>query len=281
MADRERLTKAERRERARRERREKEEAEAKAQQRRRIMTVLITIAAIAGIFSLFWFTREPPAEGDITIARAAAEEAFQAAGCQEVTATTGGNAEHLSEPAPPPEQLYQQFPTASGPHFPATAPIGAFDDPLDERLTTHNLEHGSIVAWYASGYAQADEVRAWAEERNRAGFDRGSGAGIIAAPYERGLPPGKNVALRGWGVAVDCEEFDRTVADAFVIDNFGTHGQAPEAAFGEYPEDVLSYAGEDGATEPAPTTTDEPMELDSPSPTDGGTEAASPEPSPS
>lgn len=287
MSDRERLTKAERREIARRERREKEQAEAKAQTRRRILSAVTAVAAIAGVAALFWFTRETdPVVGEITISESAAEQALQAAGCETVPATTTGNAEHLSEPAPPAEQLYQNLPTASGPHLPIVSPVGAFDDPLDERITTHNLEHGAIVVWHEPGYAEAGAIRDWVEDRNDAGFSRESGAGLIAAPYERGIAPGKNVALRAWGQAVNCAEFDQTVADAFVIRYFGSHGQAPEAFFGEYPEGVLTFeGGGEGEPEPAPTATDEPAtgEGTVPPPTEpaspSGEETASPSPS--
>jgi hypothetical protein len=40
---------------------------------------------------------------------------------------------------------------------------------------------------------------------------------------------------------MDCDEWDETVANSFVIENYGTHGIAPERVFAPYPTEVLAY----------------------------------------
>lgn len=253
MAERERLTKRERRERSRAERRRKEELAAKQTRRRRILGTLVAVAVVGGVIALLVLTREPPAEVGIVIEPQAVEEAAQAADCADPQLPTL-EAGHLSEPAPPADELYPQRPTSTGPHFPTTSPVGAFDDPLDERFTTHNLEHGAVVAWFDAERTQTrdgGQIREWAQERNRAGFRGNAGTGIIAAPWDGELPNDAAVSLRAWGAAFDCARFDQTVADAFVIANFGTNGRAPERSFAPFPEGVLRFG--EGAVNPAPS----------------------------
>lgn len=257
MAEKERLTKRERRELAREERRREEREKAARARRTRALTVLGVIAGVIGVAALFWFTREPEAETGITVARAAAQDAADEIGCEPVEIPPPSNTQHLSEPAPAAEDLYPVRPAHSGPHFPAIHPVGVFDDPRDERLIVHNLEHGAVAIWYdpeTADPAEVDQVETWAEERNRAGFAGRSGAGLIVAPFERELDSGKAFAMRAWLAASDCDGFDPTAADAFVIENYGTAGQAPENFFAPYPADVLSFEGEeDPAEQPAPS----------------------------
>lgn len=244
MAD-ERLTKKERREKRRRERRQQEAEEARAQRRRRILTIAGTIAAVAGIAAIFWFTREPPLPEDAIVVQAAeAEEAVEAAGCEPVDIPAPSSTQHLSEPAPSADELYPVRPTHSGPHFVPTAPIGSLDEYVDERRVLHNLEHGSVVVWWDPDQAEdTGAITEWADTRLRMGFSPGSGAGIIAAPFEQPLSSGKAIAMRAWGVALDCDQWDQTVADAFLASNFGTHGQAPERTIAGYPEEALRIEG--------------------------------------
>lgn len=269
----ERLTKKERREKRRRERRQQEAEEARTQRRRRILTIGGTILAVAGIAAIFWFTREPPLPEDTVVVQAdEAQEAFEAAGCEPVDVPAPTSTQHLSEPAPSADELYPVRPTHSGPHFRLTAPVGSFDDYVDERETTHNLEHGSVIVWWDPDQAEnTGAITEWVDTRLRMGFNPGSGAGIIASPFEQPLSTGKAVAIRAWGVALDCDEWDQTVGDAFLASNFGTHGQAPESTIAGYPEEALriegtaeqpasdSTAGEEetaGATAPEASPTD-------------------------
>ncbi|HEX2026672.1 MAG TPA: DUF3105 domain-containing protein [Nitriliruptorales bacterium] len=268
MADQERLPKRERREQARRERREKEAAAARQARRKRAVSAALTVAVVAGIGAMLWFTRAPAAETGIEVSSAAAEQALVTAGCEPIQMPIPEDIAHLSEPAPPPEQLYPQRPVHSGRHFGVTAPVGVSGEPLDERFSTHNLEHSSVVVWYDPQRLEEDvrgQVEDWAEARNRAGFRGRSGAGILVSPWEGAFGTSdKPLALRAWGQALDCDGWERTVADAFLIAHFGTHGRAPESSIAGYPEDVLSFGGEEAPT-PGPTGSP------TPSPEDVGT----------
>lgn len=280
MADDERLTKKERREQRRRERRAQEAEQARRERRRRLLTIAGTVAAVLAVAAVFWFTREPPTPDETIVVQAAeAQEAVEAAGCEPVDIPPPASAAHLDEPAPPAEELYPVRPTAAGPHFGRTAPVGAHDEYVDERETTHNLEHGSTVVWWDPQLVEDPApIEGWAETRGRMGFSAaagqmGTGAGIIAAPFETALDSGKAIALRAWGVALDCDEWNETLADAFLASNYGTHGQAPERSIAPYPEEALRLEG--GEEQPSPGA----------EPTGGDTEAeptgrGSPEASP-
>lgn len=259
MAQGERLTKRERRERARAERKAQEAAAARRRRQRRVLTVIVGIASIAAVAVLVAVTRQPPPPKNIAIERTAATEAFAAAGCGEVEVPdlASGHLERAN--APEPKDLYPVRPTSQGPHFgDNVASIGVSDQPLDERLTTHNLEHGAVVVWYdPDSEVDVSAIEEWASERNRAGFNQGrSGAGILVSPYDDDFTSGKAVALRAWDTAIDCDQFNPLVADALLIERFASHGKAPERgiAGSTYPEDVLSYVGEPPAPEPTSIT---------------------------
>ncbi len=255
MAQGERLTKRERRERARAERKARAAAAARRRRQRRVMTIIVAVASVAAVVLLVAVTRQPPAPKDIAIERTAATDAFSAAGCVEVEVPNLPSSPHLEAGAPPAHELYPVQPTSQGPHLGNVAPVGV-SDRLDERATTHNLEHGAVVVWYdPDAQVDAGAIEKWATDRNRAGFELGgAGAGILAAPYRDDFTSGKAVALRAWGAAIDCDRFDQLVADAFLIERFGTHGNAPERGLAGYPTGVLEYAEEVPAPEPADAT---------------------------
>lgn len=249
MAEERRLTKKERREKRRRERQREEAAEQRQERRRRMLAIGGTAVAIAGIVALIVFTGGSSGETGIVIDPAEAQQASQSAGCTtpQVPAQSGA-ADHINPAeAPPASQLYPVRPTASGPHFPTQHPTGVYDDPIDERATTHSLEHGGVIVWYVPDAVDGQtvsQIEDWANGRNSAGFNVNPrfGAGIIAAPFPDGTSTGNPVALRAWGVAVDCAQFNETVADSFLINNFASHGQSPEGGGIAYPEDVLSFS---------------------------------------
>lgn len=247
MEPEERLTKRERREKARRERKEQEQHAEHEGRTRRALVIAGTLAGVIGVAALIWFTQEEPAEAGIELEPAAAASASEAAGCVRPDMDPPISAAHIPEAdAPPPGELYSHRPTWGGPHFENVSPVLITDDPLDERTTTHNMEHGGVVVWYdpdAIDPADLEELEEWASERNRAGFQQRGGAGILVSPYpDQPLPTGGAIALRGWLAAVNCEAFEVDAADAFLALHYGSAGQGPEAFFGPYPEDVLAFA---------------------------------------
>jgi hypothetical protein len=145
--------------------------------------------------------------------------------------------------APPPDALYPERPAHSGRHYGTLLPlpVGAATVPLDERAVLHNMEHGSVVVWFADDLP-LDERRAvatWRDERADLGFTSPAGGAVFASPMPADITDPPAVAMRAWGVALDCERFDPVVADAFLVDHWGSHGAAPERDLSPYPDESL------------------------------------------
>jgi hypothetical protein len=265
VAERERLTNKERRAIAREERKRKE-AEAAAQRKRRSLRNGLVTALIVGLVAavvLQAFLGGPESLGDtVLVSSSEAEEARAAAGC-EVLADREPDPDRshfAANAAPPADSIYTGIrPPHSGPHTESVHPIVAdgASSQLDERSLTHNLEHGAIIAWYDPEQVDrgtAAEMGDWAGTLNANGFrvDRG-GTAIFVAPFEEpGISSGKAVAFRAWGTAMDCDEWDETVANAFVIENYGTHGIGPERTIAPYPREVLDFGDREVEDSDAP-----------------------------
>lgn len=150
--------------------------------------------------------------------------------------------------APPADVLYPQRPTHSGPHFGAVLPVprGAADRPIDERAVLHNMEHGAVVVWFdpaaVTGRERA-QIADWRDARHDLGFTSRAGGAVFASPLPE-IADAPAVALRAWGVALDCERFDPVVADAFLVDHWGSHGAAPESELSPFPDDALRFEEE-------------------------------------
>lgn len=147
--------------------------------------------------------------------------------------------------APPADVLYPQRPAHSGRHYGSLMrlPQGVSDTPIDERAVLHNMEHGAVVVWFDPGAVPGrarEQIAAWRDARADLGFVSRNGGGVFASPMPdvADAPP---LALRAWGVALDCERFDPIVADAFLVDHWGSHGAAPEAERSPYPDGALRY----------------------------------------
>ena len=279
-------TKEERRRQAREERRLKELAEAKRRRRNRIVGTLSGIGAVGGIVAVIVLTRTPPAVVGITVDPTTIQAARTEAGCVAETPEALTASPHLTpEQAPPVDVLYTGGrPTASGLHFAQVNPAGGFDSPVDERATTHNLEHGAAVLWYDPNVAtEADiaEATAWAEARSAAGFRPSavSGQGIIVSPYEQALDSGKAFAFRAWVATLDCDEFVEDVADAFLLDHYGGHGASPEGAGTQFPDDVLAYRTPGSSESETPSETSSPTGSETATSAPSETASATEEPS--
>lgn len=273
MAERERLTNKERRELARTERKRKEAEASKKKQRSQLRNGLVTFAIVGVIAAVVLqaFLGGPASiEETILVASSDAENAREAAGCEVIAdADPLPDRQHLpNNTNVDPDSLYGEVrPPHSGPHTEGVHPVTASANrQIDEVSSTHNLEHGTIIVWYDPARIDAGgEIGTWAETLNANGFRRDlGGIGIITAPYEDpGISSGKAVALRAWGTAWDCDAWDETVANAFVIENYGTHGIGPERSAAPYPTDVLAYEDlevDDTSAEEAPIDGNMPAE---------------------
>ena len=174
------------------------------------------------------------------------EQRRQAAGC--TTVVDGEPLEdrrHLDPAeAPPAAALYPDRPAHSGRHHaePLPVPRGMAAAPIDERSVVHNMEHGSVVVWFDPAVVGDDERGAlgeWRDRRAELGYRSRAGGAVFASPMPPDLDAPPAVAFRAWGVAMDCDRFDPLVADAFLIEHWGTHGEAPEAELSPYPDDAL------------------------------------------
>lgn len=214
---------------------EQQRALAAAKRRRMLATVGVVVLALVGIGALlsgqirgFFERREVVAE---------AEERREELGCTEIEEMEDLGAGHFPQDASaddlaevPPDAIYDHRPTTSGPHFGQVLVTGAYDDYVDERLTTHNMEHGYVIAWWDPELPEpeAEAIRSWAAERIDDGREH-----MIAAPYNEPLPDGASVAFTAWGYRQVCEGFDETIGDAFLAERHNAP-DVPEAGAGPH-----------------------------------------------
>lgn len=258
MAEQERLTKAERRAQAREERKRKAEQEAKEARRRRLITTLssvLVLAVIVAVVATAFVGDDGTIEDAIVLNSSAVEDARAAAGCEVVAEEPllPPYTHYEATAAPPADQLYTgNRPTNSGPHLSQQHPIvrRGSETQLDERATTHNLEHGSIIAWYDPEQVDGATIEAmedWSGKLIESGFTvPRAGTGIFVSPYtDPGIESGKAIAFRGWGYSLDCETWDEEVANSVVLDRYGSHGIAPERNFAPFPTEKMRYEDRD------------------------------------
>ena len=304
MAIEERKTKAERRAEARADRKAKAEAAAKEARKRRLISwgstgavLIVIVLVLIPTFNRLIGGGDGPQ--DVEITRAEAEAAREAAGCEVLVDSEPLPDRNHLEPAeaPPADILYanaQVRPTYSGSHFNVVSPpvSNIPRTPIEERSIVHNMEHGAIAVWFDDALTDPDTENAlgdWGESRSDVGFSSNAGAAIFTSPYEGTITSGKAIAFRAWGQAMDCETFDQTVADAWLIDFYGSHGIAPERNLAPYPDGTLGYGDgdvddtpegegpQDDESDPVDGTEDvSELPLESVTPSDGGTDATEP-----
>jgi hypothetical protein len=273
VAEQERLTNKERRERGREERKRKEAEQAKQAKKGQLKGAAITAAIVLVVGAVVFqaVAGGPTAiEDGRLVSFDAADDAREAAGCEQLAEREPLSERYHFEPSsqPDPASIYTDTrPTHSGPHVVNVNPVGTFSSQVDERASTHNLEHGSVIAWYdPESVDDADAIEEWVETLNASGFEARAGAGIISAPFEEpALPEGDTIALRAWGTALNCETWSPEVADAFVVENYGTRGIGPERTFAGYPEGVLEFEDrdvEETSDQEAPIEGEEPPTAD-------------------
>lgn|GEM_PF-3625162 len=196
---------------------------------------LAAVAAVLGAAASLTGRTEPMAARTVTPALAD--------GCQRVTSSEGVDRSHLdAATAPPVAEVYGTVPPVDGRHYGRPHPLVVDASlPADPRATTHNLEHGAIVVHVDAGrlgLETAAQVEDWARQLVAAGFDApeaSSGVLVVAMPLDATTDAA--VALRSWGLGVDCTGWDLATADAFVAERYGDRGEAPEGGRAPYPED--------------------------------------------
>lgn len=196
-----------------------------------------------------------------TGARTVDPEALASPDCREVDPGELDDRDHLdAASAPPASELYDTDLPAAGPHFQSWNPV--VDElpstPLDVRALLHNLEHGAVVVWLDPDQLDAgtlDFAARWRAQLGAAGFDNHeTGAAVFVSRVPGHVEDGPAVALRAWGVALDCDTWELAVADAFVGLHYGTRGDAPEADMGPWPSGNGVLVGPPGADDGITTT---------------------------
>ena len=168
-----------------------------------------------------------------------AQSALKANGCtlQTVKAITN-KSDHSDVPTPETKVHWNTFPPSNGHHYGQTLIYGAYDEPLQEQLLVHNLEHGGVAVQWGSKVAadQVEQIRSWYQD---------DPDGLVLAP----LPAlGDKISLAAWqdttpgvgdkglGRVAKCTKFDSKTFDAFLT-AYGFQGPEP------FPRDALAPGG--------------------------------------
>ena len=272
------LTKRERQKARRAQRQEAERAAAARARRTRIGVLVLVGVLVAGTAG--YFVQQNLAERSQERSMIEDARADQAAfGCTDVEEMPPLGAGHFSdaELAPnPPETAYAHLPTTSGPHIASVIRTGVYDEYVDERLTTHNLEHGYVVMWYDEDAAdeQVTELEEFAQERIDAGDQE-----LIVAPYNQPFEGDANFAFASWERRQLCEEFSPGIALGFINENMNAE-RAPETFAGPHTGERQGELDPDEEDGPLvfPPLSDDGAEAPSQPPEDGGAEGdAAPE----
>jgi hypothetical protein len=223
----ENLSKRERQKQRREAKREAERAAAARARRQRTLTFLLVGVLVLGLVGLA-IQRQFAQRGADRAAREAAAAQLDELGCTPAETRPNLGASHLDGTelvANPPEVLYPDRPATSGPHLGSVALTGVFDEPIDERLLVHNLEHGYVTFYYTDDADPADveALRAFAQEQIDGRFPK-----IIAAPASWQLGDGQPIAFAAWDARQLCERFSEDIALTFLNDFHGLSGTAPE-----------------------------------------------------
>ena len=82
---------------------------------------------------------------------------------------------------------YNSFPPSSGPHYQSPAPWNWYDQPVQQTILVHNLEHGGIVLQYGNvGSSIVSKIQS---------FYRGDPYGLVVAPFPK---LGTKIAATAW-----------------------------------------------------------------------------------
>jgi uncharacterized protein DUF3105 len=200
---------------------------ARARRNRFIILGLVALVAVAAVGTI---VQSRLAEQRARAAQAAEAEARLAElGCTPAEPQPDLGQGHLAtDPAAlavaAPETLYPDRPATSGQHYPNWVMSGVYDQPIDERILVHNLEHGYVNLYYGENAdpAQVDELRSFGQSQIDGEFPK-----VIVAPSPAPLSEGVNFSYVAWNVRQACGQFDPDVAQVFVREQMNNEN-APE-----------------------------------------------------
>ena len=113
---------------------------------------------------------------------------------------------------------YNSDPPTSGAHLPAPSPWGIFNQPLQNELQIHNLEHGGIMIQYDCPQGCSAAINALAPYALK--YPPSSFTGVILAPRPN-LPNGSRIALTAWTHLLLLKTLDQTKIQQFVAAYIG------------------------------------------------------------
>jgi hypothetical protein len=101
---------------------------------------------------------------------------------------------------------YEEYPPASGKHWPVWAQWGIYREPVPEEVFVHNLEHGGVVILYKCGTPCPDLVRQLEETYAALPKSKFGHVKVVVAPSPRLK---SRLVLLAWTRIDDLDRFDR------------------------------------------------------------------------
>lgn len=113
---------------------------------------------------------------------------------------------------------YNSDPPTSGPHLPIWSNWGVFNQPIQNELQVHNLEHGGVVIQYDCPQGCPNTVNSLSSYARR--YQPTSFTGILLAPRPN-LPNGARIALTAWTHRLLLKTLDTDKINQFVTAYIG------------------------------------------------------------
>ncbi len=168
--------------------------------RRNIVTIGVAVVVTGLVVAAIIYQKgqEPGGSDPIGVSKAEAN-------CTEVEQPEEQGREHIDVGAA--HEPYTSDPPTSGPHYEVPATLGFYPDPLPPEQLVHNMEHGQIVLWYATGLPEEsiEEVEALVEAEDDA---------TVATPYANIQAP-YEIVVTAWGATMSCEKISEAAIDEF------------------------------------------------------------------
>jgi Protein of unknown function (DUF3105) len=170
-------------------------------------SALLGILILGGV--LLWLSQRD-SDGSQAVA-----ETMRAAGCTYQSTESEGR-DHVQDGT---DVKYKTSPPTSGNHWAIPAVWNAYDSPIEQERSVHNLEHGGIILQYGKDVPETtvNELRE---------FYQSDPNGLLLAP----LPSLNNqIAVTAWTKLAKCRTFDQGAFEAF-RDEFRAKGPEPRRA---------------------------------------------------
>ena len=156
-----------------------------------------------------------PVAGDVPVGAdpAAQVQTFPSQGGNHLDVAAGDTVQKLLNGA-----YYNSDPPTSGPHLPIWSNWGVFNQPIQNELQVHNLEHGGVVIQYDCPQGCPNTVNALSSYARR--YQPTSFTGILLAPRPN-LPNGTRIALTAWTHRLLLKTLDTDKINQFITAYIG------------------------------------------------------------